>query len=385
MEFEDTQSAMYLLRISFGIIRANHFMRTTPSDQWSPQALKFDEIMRTATETIIGAPFTAEAYDQACVSPRVGGLGMRRASDHATVAFAASFLSSSLQCGETWIRPSCVPESAVGLQSLGSTQVDAAILDKLTQNADARNKQRLRRLDCKHANAWVTALPSVTDGRDTIMEPQIFRTAVYRLLGLPVFPQSLPCPLCKQTMDIMGDHALCCKKTSDLVTRHNRLRGWVYRIADVGRLSPELEKLGILGPTDENKRRPGDVSIPLWSCNKGLAIDVAVVCPVAASHLNQEEPCEWYAAHQKHRLYDRGFVGSRYDFAALVFESSGAVNSEGESVLKQLIRFAAKREKAGNSSYAGRAWARVSCCIQISVAQSILNRDHAEIPGPIDD
>ena len=29
-EFEDPQAAMYLLRLSYGIVRANHFMRTTP-------------------------------------------------------------------------------------------------------------------------------------------------------------------------------------------------------------------------------------------------------------------------------------------------------------------------------------------------------------------
>jgi hypothetical protein len=29
-EFEDTQAAIYLLRVSFSIVRAVHFMRTTP-------------------------------------------------------------------------------------------------------------------------------------------------------------------------------------------------------------------------------------------------------------------------------------------------------------------------------------------------------------------
>jgi hypothetical protein len=28
--FEDSQVAMYLLKLSYGIVRANHFMRTTP-------------------------------------------------------------------------------------------------------------------------------------------------------------------------------------------------------------------------------------------------------------------------------------------------------------------------------------------------------------------
>ena len=178
-------------------------------------------------------------------------------------------------------------------------------------------------------------------------------------------------------MDVLGDHALCCRKSSDLITRHNRLRGWLFKLADVGRLNPELEKLGILGPTDETKRRPGDVSVPLWRGNRGLAIDVAVICPVAPSHVHESDPCEQYAAKQKHQRYDQGFIGSNYDFAAMVFEASGAVNVEGQSILRQLIRFAAKREHAGNSVYAGRAWARVECCIQYSVAQSILNREVA--------
>ena len=61
----------------------------------------------------------------------------------------------------------------------------------------------------------------------------------------------------------------------------------------------------------------------------------------------------------------------------MVFETSGAVNEEGKNVLKQIIRFASRRECVGNSVYAGRAWARLGCCIQFGVAQSILIRDAA--------
>ena len=198
------------------------------------------------------------------------------------------------------------------------------------EQANTREKQRLRRLDCKHANAWTTALPSATDGRDTIMSPKIFCTAVARLLGLPVYSNSNPCPLCKQTMDVLGDHALCCKKTRDTITRHNRVRNWMFKLGELGVLSPQMEKLGLLGPTDKSKRRPGDVSFANWRYGRGLAIDVAVICPLADSHVHQEEPCEVYAERQKHKRYDAGFVGSNYDFVAMVFETSGAVNSEGK-------------------------------------------------------
>ena len=81
---------------------------------------------------------------------------------------------------------------------------------------------------------------------------------------------------------------------------------------------------------------------------------------------------------------DAGFVGSRYDFVDMVFESTGAVCSEGEEVLRQLMRFAALREGVGFSSFAGRMWARLSCCIQVAVAQQILNRDVSASPLDLD-
>jgi hypothetical protein len=111
-----------------------------------------------------------------------------------------------------------------------------------------------------------------------------------------------------------------------MITRHNRVRNLVSHFADVGLLSPELEKMGILGPTDRSKRRPGDVSFKKWAHHRGLAIDVAVICPLAASHLREEDPCEEYAILHKHARYDESFKDSDYDFVAMVFETSGAMN-----------------------------------------------------------
>ena len=51
-----------------------------------------------------------------------------------------------------------------------------------------------------------------------------------------------------------------------------------------------------------------------------------------------------------------------------MWETLGAVNSEGES-LRQIMRFASK-----HSSYCGRMWARLSCCLQRSVAKQLLLR-----------
>ena len=353
-------------------------MRTTPLNQWEKHAEIFDQRIRGATEAIIKRPLPNDAYDQACISTRFGGLGIRKVTEHAPVAFKASYVTSRRQCGEQWLNSNSIPDDA-SCQRSGSERIDRATLDRLIAHGSERDKQRIRRLDCKHANSWITALPCTTDGKDTIMPSKIFTTAVARLLGLPVYSNSSQCPLCQQTMDIQGDHALCCKRKQDNITRHNRVRNWICKLADMGLLNPQMEKLGLLGPTDSSKRRPGDVSFPLWRYGRGLAIDVAVICPLAASHVREEDPCELYAERQKHSRYDAGFVGSRYDFAAMVFETSGAVNSEGADIIRQLIRFASKRECVGNSSFAGRAWARIACCIQTSVSQAILNRDYSDV------
>ena len=43
-------------------------------------------------------------------------------------------------------------------------------------------------------------------------------------------------------------------------------------------------------------------------------------------------------------------------------------------MLRQVFRFAAKREGIQLSVYCGRAWARLACNLQTSVSQAILNR-----------
>jgi len=96
------------------------------------------------------------------------------------------------------------------------------------------------------------------------------------------------------------------------------------------------------------------------------------------SHPGKAEPCESYAQHQKIDRYADAFVHSDYDFAPVIFETSGALNKEGETVLKQIIRFASKREGITHTVYAARAWARLSCCVQAASAQQILNRDFVD-------
>ena len=171
----------------------------------------------------------------------------------------------------------------------------------------------------------------------------------------------------------------------ETIPRHNIIRNCVWKVAEDGLLSPVMEKQGILGPTDPTRRRPGDVSVPVWSNGRGLAIDIAVVCPLAASHLDEAEPGEYYAVSHKHRLYDASFMGSNYDFVPMILETSGGVNQEGEDILKQMFRFASKRSPVSHVRFAGRAWARLSCSLQRAVSQMCLARMLGELQEPEDE
>jgi hypothetical protein len=370
-DFDDIQSAFYLLRVSFSIVRATHFMRTTPLAKWIVEAKKFDQQMWDGAQSILGLPLPEQGWKQACLTPRLGGLGLRRIVDHAEIAFSASWHEAKATCRENWSSRGDTQWSLS--QKQGSFKKDEEILKVLVEEAaNQRERQRLLRLQCEHAGAWICAVPSTHDGNDTVMRPRNFQVAVAMRLGLPVLDEEKSCSLCKQIIDVFGDHAACCAVSSDRIHRHNRVRNLLDRIAQEGLLSPVMEKNRLLG--DVYGRRPGDVTIPVWRSNKGLAIDVAVTCPLASSNLHHKEPCEDYATHHKHAYYDADFKGTAFEFAAMIFETTGGVNNEGLEVLRQLFRFAAKHQNLQLSVYCGRAWARLSCNIQNSVSQCFLNR-----------
>ena len=163
-DFDDTQSAFYLLRVSFSIVRATHFMRTTPLVKWVEEARKFDQQMWDAAQSILGLTLSEQSWRQACLTPRLGGLGLRRIVDHAGIAYSASGHEAKSTCEESWSPRSDIPY--FGSQKIGSFRKDEEILKQLvTEAANPRERQRLARLQCEHAGAWICAVPSTHDGQ----------------------------------------------------------------------------------------------------------------------------------------------------------------------------------------------------------------------------
>ena len=223
--------------------------------------VKFDGMLRKAAEDILGFPMADHTYAQAALTPKLGGLGLRKTVEHAGLAYAASWHEAKRQSREEWVQPPGVSSEHVE-QKKASFEFDEQVLAYLVDKApNDREAQRLRRVALPHAGSFITAVPSEEDGNDTILRPRNFRIAVAYRLGVPVLAESISCPMCKQTIDKSGDHATCCTHSGDLIVRHNAVRNFVNRVATDALLSPFMEKRGILGET--SGRRPGDVTIPM--------------------------------------------------------------------------------------------------------------------------
>ena len=151
-------------------------MRTTPLSQWRAEAAEFDTMLRKAAEDIFGFPMSDFTYAQAALTPRLGGLGLRKATEHADLAFNASWHEAKKQSTEDWKAPPGVGEYVP--QKSASFAFDEKVLQYLVDQSDPRNAQRLRRAAQPHAGGFITAVPSEEDGNDTVLRPRNFRVAV---------------------------------------------------------------------------------------------------------------------------------------------------------------------------------------------------------------
>ena len=158
-DFDDSQAAAYLLRVSYSIVRAVHFMRTVPLHKWAVQAKTFDSMVRKAIERILGCPMSDMTFAQASLTPKLGGLGLRKTVEHADLAFFASWHESQRTAHESWVPRPDQPQQYLP-QKVASYNFDASMHAYLVDQApNDREAQRLRRSAQPHSSGFITAVP----------------------------------------------------------------------------------------------------------------------------------------------------------------------------------------------------------------------------------
>ena len=68
-----------------------------------------------------------------------------------------------------------------------------------------------------------------------------FRFCLRYWLGVPMHSNPFPCPECRGTADIMGDHQVGCGGNGDRISRHNAIRDVLFTAAQSAALAPSKE------------------------------------------------------------------------------------------------------------------------------------------------
>jgi len=165
----------------------------------------------------------------------------------------------------------------------------------------------------------------------------------------------------------------------DKTVNHHTIRDDIYLQARRARTMPRLEAVGVerllgLAGNEIGLERPADVLLcRAQDINTGIgvgagrvALDVGIICPQAACHLNAAASEALGAAEGYVRAKcARGDVERRcrdagITFQPLIFESLGGVSVEAHRVLKCLNTAVALNSDASEEVVATQFWQRIS-------------------------
>ncbi|KAL5505640.1 hypothetical protein EMCRGX_G007104 [Ephydatia muelleri] len=225
---------------------------------------------------------------QAQLSLKRGGLGLRRLSCHSPAAYIASFQSSGLSPSSGNYLSSSVdlynslvdPQDSLTLELVGNSHLSQKVLSSkiedrqfgyLFHSATLTDRARLLSVSSPHTSAWLSITPSPR--LNLHLEPAEFQVALKWWLGIPVV-RGQSCPHCPSfVLDDFGHHSLSCKHGGDVVSRHNKLRDVFLDFCQRACLGPRLE-MGCGAGYTNPQSRPADVLVPNWDLGKPAAFDL---------------------------------------------------------------------------------------------------------------
>lgn len=178
----DAQTALLLLRHCASYCRLVYTTRATPTLGLGRALEGFDAAVRACLEAACTGPLTAEAWLQASLSTRAGGLGLRSVARHAAAGYAASLAATVELCLD--IDPAYTSNLAQALAEVNLTlpigdrvpapvpptirqqelsrALDRAVVAQLAEAAPGREAFRahFQLLQQPGAGAWLHALPN---------------------------------------------------------------------------------------------------------------------------------------------------------------------------------------------------------------------------------
>jgi hypothetical protein len=395
-DLKNSHLEFLLLRSCFSLPKFAFSLRTCSFHKVRKAIRNFDEAQRKTLEEILGGPLTNDQWSQASLPVKMGGMGLRTATSHATAAYLGSTTASKglvkSIIGNNSAEPIDQQANVDELRSLTDkvgwvtvNDIDVPITQKkLSEAIDVtkkgrllesmttdREKARLLSVMTPHSGDWLQVIPSSSLGLR--LHSEEFQACAQYRLGLPVYEGVRICPACNlRDADVLGDHSIGCGGGADRIGRHDRLRDAIFSAAQSAALAPRREVSSLI---PGSQSRPADVFLPQWSRGRAAAVDITVVSPLQAALVHESARTPGHALQvaedRKIRQHKQACSDAGIDFIPAAVDTFGQWSSESEELIERIGTFQSRRG-VGNP---GRIYQKLSITLQKGNASLLLGRD----------
>jgi hypothetical protein len=369
-----SQSALILLRSSFGASKLSYLLRCAPCSD-HPALDTLDGLMRSGLEAIVNCTMNDLQWLQATLPIRDGGLGLRRVASLASSAYLASAASTLELQAAILVAAAATPDRfmsellEVRHNTLPTTMSPLPVRQKTwdrplieKDRADISlgavgpvDQARLAAIRSPHSADWLMALPLAACG--LALDNEAVRVAVGLRLGLPLCaPHTCQCGA---GVGPEGHHGFVCRRAVGRSLRHSAVNDIIWRAMLRADVPTAKEPAGLF--RSDGKRPDGATLIP-WMGGRYLVWDATVVHTCAASYIGTGlvGSASEQAANRKILKY-QGLPTSHL-FQPVAMETLGPFNSSALDFLSDLGRRMSL--VGGDGRETTYLFQRLSVCVQ---------------------
>ena len=356
LQHVSAHDALLLLRYSFAIPKLLYLLRSSPSFL-SPNLKDYDDVLRSIVGTIANTHLDDNAWKQASLPVKAGGLGIRSAVQLAPSAFLSSAAASS-DLVRHILPPRFGPQELLHIDSaLASWSLDqdhpppvapashrqkvwdaakvSATANELLENApDALSRARLMAASAKESGAWLNALPISSLGLR--MDDNTVRISVGLRLGTTLC-RPHACLHCGADVNHLGTHGLSCVRSEGRHHRHAALNDIVHRALTAAHIPSRLEPSGIFR---SDGKRPDGITVVPWKSGRLLVWDATCPDTFAPSYLPSAASgvgaVASAAEERKKRKYSH--LDRCHSFVPVAIETTGVFGPDTVQFLRELGR-----------------------------------------------
>ena len=352
----DTHTALFFLAHYIAAPRLQYLLRSSPMYLNSTGLQAIDALMRSALTDTCNVSLGDEAWKQASLPVRYGGLGVRSVERlaipcHLASLTEASSLVSSILSNQgnrydailarkpalerllPLIGEATLPDpSTPGQQRAWDDLASEACCKQLLRETNQVHRARLLAACQPHTAAWLQAVPVPSLG--LFLDPESVRIAVALRLGAPICEPHV-CRLCSCPADRLGHHALSCSKSAGRFPRHGELNDLVKRSLAASGIPSVLEPTGL--DRGDGKRPDGLTTFP-FKGGKCLAWDATCTDTFADSSLAKSaiKPGSAARAAEDRKVQRYASLSAQYLFVPLAVETSGVAGPSAIRLVQEL-------------------------------------------------